>query len=63
MVNKETTKLTLENSSGTYTIEYGEDLAFIDEYITLLVIPMLLAAGFQPSNINERIKSDAGDLV
>jgi hypothetical protein len=49
-------KIELQNEHGAYTIELKEEVIVLDDYIQLLIIPLLLAAGFQQRTIEEYMK-------
>lgn len=49
-------KITLENEFGTYTIDSKKEVEHINDVMDYLVMPLLLAAGYQPSTIKEGIE-------
>lgn len=57
-------KLIYENQNGTYTVEVPDDLEWIDVetfggVVDSLIVPLMLAATFQPGTIKEYISTDA----
>ena len=46
-------KITLEDAHGTYSIETVDEPVTIDEIFETLIIPALLAAGFNIETIND----------
>jgi len=52
------TKITLETINGYFTVELSEDVVFLDDVMQDLVKPILLAAGYQPENINDYIPAN-----
>ena len=48
-------KITLEDEHGTYSIELTDDLATLSAVVSDLIIPVLLAAGYQPETIKDCI--------
>jgi hypothetical protein len=48
-------KITLTDTNGTYTIEIDKEFVHMEEYIELLIKPVLLAAGFHPDTIKKYI--------
>lgn len=53
-----TTKLTLTNEYGTYAVESYQSCDHISEVINHLVVPVLLATGWQPKTIKDYITTD-----
>ena len=51
-------KITMESSSGTFTISLGYELEAIEDVIYSLVVPCLLAAGFHPDTVKEYINEE-----
>ena len=47
------TSITLYNQYGDYTISLNEDDLNMDDMFSELIKPLLLAAGYQPENIDE----------
>jgi len=50
--------IVLTDSNGTYTVKLDREFVTLEEYIELLVKPVLLAAGFHPDSINRYIDND-----
>ena len=51
-------KITMESSSGTFTISLGYELEAIGDVIYTLVVPCLLAAGFTHDAVKEYINEE-----
>ena len=52
------TSITLSTQDGNYTISLPKDDMNIDEVMQELIKPVLLAATYQPENINEYIPEE-----
>lgn len=57
-------KITYENPNGTYSVEVPDDLSWIDVesfggVVDHLIVPVMLAASYQPGTIKEYIDTDA----
>ena len=51
MSNRDTTKLTLENEHGTYTVEIPRTELNLEHMFDDLVMPVLYAAGYHPDSV------------
>lgn len=56
-------KITLEDTDGIYTIELKDDFCQIQDYVSLLIIPVLKAAGFADGSINKYISEGVYDTT
>ena len=45
--------ITLTDANGTYSISFNDDFDVIDDYIESLIKPILYAAGFSPSLVDQ----------
>ena len=52
--NEETT-ITVTNTYGTYSVSVNDSDLGIESFIDLLVRPVLLAVGYNPSNVNDSL--------
>ena len=52
------TSITFENENGMYTISLIDNVVLLDDVMRDLIRPILLAAGYQPENINDYITDD-----
>jgi hypothetical protein len=52
------TSITLSTQYGNYTISLGTDDLDMEHMIVELVVPLLLAAGYQPDTIKEWIPEE-----
>lgn len=51
MSNRDTTKLTLENENGTYSVEIPRTELNLDSIFEELWLPALYAAGYHPESV------------
>lgn len=49
------TKITLENADGTYSVESRRDELTVDDLLFLVVEPVLLAAGYAQESIDKAL--------
>ena len=49
------TSITFKNEYGEYTVTLKDNIVSLDDVMQELVKPVLLAATYQPGNINEYI--------
>jgi len=55
---EKTTKVTLENEHGTYSVEVKDIELTIDELIRNVIKPAILAAGYSEKLVNEHLVTD-----
>ena len=55
--------ISLTDTNGTYSIYLSEDFETLDEIISLLVKPVLLAAGFCEAQLDKHFTPDEVELV
>ena len=48
-------KIEMESSSGVFTVSLSYELESLDEVVSTLIVPCLLAAGYLPETIKEVI--------
>ncbi len=53
------TKITFENEDGKYVVEVYMDTMNIYDVETLLIQPVLLAAGYQPNSVMNKATDDS----
>lgn len=58
MTLKKSTKITLENENGTYSIEVDKIMMNLDDMQTDLLEPVLLAASYHPTIVKELFQGE-----